>query len=652
MPSDRAPHDSSERSVPDRFQSFDLAIEQIGTAYRAQVVDSPVGPRAPVELDPAALDPSADSPTDASAGGSRKPTRDVRRRAVDRDDLRRLGERLFQAVFVDEIGQAFRTSVERARGEGDGLRVQLQMDRAPELATLPWEALWDPTSRAFLADQPDLPVVRALAVPAEAPAPVPAEPPLRLLALLPEPKGESKLGGAEEWRQIREHLAPLAEQGLVQAAELEPPTLEALGSRVDEGPCHVLHIVAHGAPGEPGTGGLLELEDASGGLDRVTGGDLARALERRAAPRLVMLNACHGARAGVDDAFDGMAQHLLSRGVPAVMAMRTAISDAAAVSFAAALYRQLARGRSIEAAMVEARRALSLGEHRSEWATPVLYLRGDNVRLFDADSVGAAMLSSPGHGVTGRIRRLAGPAVAGVAAMLAGALVWSSINDPGEMADSRLCPAPPDLTDLRFVKIEPGVGDPVEKPFCISTKEISRRDWLEVTGTELPNPKWLPDWPITVKTPADADAFFEGLSKRDIEKAKYRLPTEIEWLYAARAGGDTAYFFGDDPSDLHRFGNCRNFLNTDGYEGPAPVGSLEPNPWGLYDIHGNVAEWVLWPDGAISRLNQKGEAQALKLGGTFEYVPGQCGFSNGRKEVGVDVAGRDDTGFRVVRELS
>ncbi len=350
-PRDRSSRNPSERSVPDRFQSFNLSIERIDDRYRAEVTDSPVGPRPPVAIDAALLETTEPSP-----GGGAKATRDVRRRPVDRNDLRRLGERLFQAVFIDAIGEAFRTSVERARNEGAGLQIRIQLDRAPELATLPWEALWDPTARAFVADQADLPVVRALGL-AEVPAGTPLQPPLRLLALLPEPRGESKLGGAEEWQQIRQDLTPQIEQGTVEADQLESPSLPALGNRIDEGPCHVLHIVAHGDPGDPGAGGVLKLEDASGELDRVSGFDLARALERRTPPRLVVLNACHGARAAVDDAFDGMAQHLLSRGVPAVVAMRTAISDAAAVSFAGALYHQLATGRTVEGAMVEARRA-------------------------------------------------------------------------------------------------------------------------------------------------------------------------------------------------------------------------------------------------------------------------------------------------------
>ncbi|MCE5182757.1 MAG: formylglycine-generating enzyme family protein [Betaproteobacteria bacterium] len=112
------------------------------------------------------------------------------------------------------------------------------------------------------------------------------------------------------------------------------------------------------------------------------------------------------------------------------------------------------------------------------------------------------------------------------------------------------------------------------------------------------------DHPVVNVTWNDAVALAKWLSEK--EGKKYRLPTEAEWEYAARAGTRTRYHSGDDPRSLLRVAKvfdadtAKNWpqwkafalSGHEGFEFTAPVGSFAPNALGLYDMHGNAWEWV------------------------------------------------------------
>lgn len=120
--------------------------------------------------------------------------------------------------------------------------------------------------------------------------------------------------------------------------------------------------------------------------------------------------------------------------------------------------------------------------------------------------------------------------------------------------------------------------------------------------------------PAISMTAHGAQEFCRWLSERT--GRRYRLPTEAEWEHACRAGSDGAYCFGDDEGALGQFA-----WYSENAEGRThPVATKAPNAWGLYDMHGNVAEWAIGADG-----------KAVTRGGSF--MDDAAGCRSGAREV-------------------
>ena len=140
----------------------------------------------------------------------------------------------------------------------------------------------------------------------------------------------------------------------------------------------------------------------------------------------------------------------------------------------------------------------------------------------------------------------------------------------------------------------------IARPFAIGRREVTFAEWdkcVEAAGCEYRGDDhgWgRGDRPIMDVSWLDAKDYATWLSRKTGQT--YRLPTEAEWEYAARAGTRTAFWWGRYAGS--GLANCRE-CDTGALQRTSPVGSYDPNPFGLYDTAGNVAEWVedCWNDG-------------------------------------------------------
>ena len=295
--------------------------------------------------------------------------------------IREAGELLFAGLLgTGEVAGRYRAAAALAALRGEGLRVVLRID-TPVLGGLPWEAMYDQATGAYVCRQDQL--VRHVPV-ASVPAPLRVRPPLRILGVVSSPRGLPVLDVDKERDQLARALARPVEQGLAELHWAPSATWADLQDLLLDGEWHVLHFIGHG-DFDPGRDeGVLALVREDGRADLVAAHRLVDLLRQaRPMPRLVVLNSCSGATAGVSDLFSGTAAALVRGGVSAVAAMQYEISDPAAVAFARGFYAAIARGRGVDDAVSSGRVAiLGLSDRTLEWVTPVLYLRGHDTRLF------------------------------------------------------------------------------------------------------------------------------------------------------------------------------------------------------------------------------------------------------------------------------
>ncbi|HYU33818.1 MAG TPA: CHAT domain-containing protein [Thermoanaerobaculia bacterium] len=293
-----------------------------------------------------------------------------------------VGSALFRSLFADRILDLYLRSL-GALGERQGLRIRLHLD--PELpglepvCRLPWELLYQ-RDQGFLGLSLASPIVRYLDVP-RPPTPVPLDDPFRVLVVIALPADAPYLDVGLERVQIETAWRGVSE---VDVRFLEGATRASLLQALTQGPCHALHFMGHGEI-DPASGeGALLLEGPGGEADYLTGSMLAELL-KSSLPALVVLNACQTAEGAYSaDAFAGVAGSLVKAGILSVVAMQAPISDSAALAFSKNLFRRLAAGDPVDAAVTAGRLAIrAIPESADEWSIPVLFLRRPDGKIFD-----------------------------------------------------------------------------------------------------------------------------------------------------------------------------------------------------------------------------------------------------------------------------
>lgn len=296
--------------------------------------------------------------------------------------VQEFGRALFDALFSDDLRSIYDRARYEARSQNKGVRIRLNI-LSPELAALPWEFLYDPRQNDFVCLSRNTPIVRHMeSVHSLEPLAVTA--PLRILGMIASPQGLPQLDVTREKQRMEEALKNLQEAGLVELKWLPGQTWRDLQRAMRGGPWHIFHFVGHGAFDRAADEGIILLADEYGDPHRMEATELAVLLADHNSLRIAVLNACEGSRSGGYDIFSSTASILVSRGVPVVVAMQYPITDRAAIEFARSFYEALADDIPVDAATVEARKAIRVAMPNTfEWGTPVLSMRSASGVLFN-----------------------------------------------------------------------------------------------------------------------------------------------------------------------------------------------------------------------------------------------------------------------------
>lgn len=299
---------------------------------------------------------------------------------TERIEVEVLGTHLYEAMFSSTDSRAaLKNAYQKASTANKRLRLQLEFEKgAQELESLPWEFLYYPDEKSFLATDTEFVLSRYMPEPGEeiTDTLAPEQSPLRILVVVSQPQELDPVIATP----VKEEIQKLKDTAEVLIDELENPTMDQWGDRLQKFKPHIVHWIGHGQVNQRKQGEVAFV-DENGKL--VWWPDMVFAEKFKqvhSIPRLVVLQMCETAKVK-SAGFAGVAPWLIQFQVPAVVAMQYPIRQDAAISFSKAFYKALADGKDVDDAFQHARYTITTAVRpifSRNFGTPILYWRSRN----------------------------------------------------------------------------------------------------------------------------------------------------------------------------------------------------------------------------------------------------------------------------------
>ena len=301
---------------------------------------------------------------------------------TNKDLFKALGSELYQALFPNQINARLHATIASAQEKKKSVRLRLIFE-SPQLASLPWEFLYDEGTNTFLGNNTDTVLSRYIDVPLAKRDIKSAILPLKVLLVISSPNNLSKLDATGEENLIREALKKQIDTNKIELNVLTEATTSNIRQKLREKSYDVFHFIGHGEFKE--NRGHIFLVDEYGKSKSIDDENFANFFLGNNKLGLVILNCCKCGTISSNQAMKGTVSNLVRKGIPAAVAMQYTILDSTAKLFTSEFYKTIALGFPVDKAIQSTRNAISqdVGLDKRDFGTPVLYMRAKDGMILD-----------------------------------------------------------------------------------------------------------------------------------------------------------------------------------------------------------------------------------------------------------------------------